>query len=130
MLSLGILMIEGAGVDANLKKGLGLIEKAANAGNAEAQNTLAVCYRNGIGADANYAFAFYWYGKATEQGLAVAQNNLADCYFHGVGISEDKGRGRQMVQAARPRRATSMRRATLAIAIWTASEPRDPQRTP
>ena len=65
-----------------------LVNKA-EAGNAEAQLNLGVCYSNGDGVDQDYAKAVYWFTKAAEHGYAIAQLNLGVCYGNGYGVSQD-----------------------------------------
>jgi tetratricopeptide (TPR) repeat protein len=63
--------------------------KAAEQGNAVAQNNMGWCYANGIGVDQDYAEAAKWYRKAAEQGEAAAQSNLGWCYENGKGVAQD-----------------------------------------
>ena len=65
-----------------------LINKA-NAGNANAQNELAVCYVRGKGVNQSYTEAVNWFRKAAEQGLAEAQYSLWYCYYSGIGVNQD-----------------------------------------
>jgi TPR repeat protein len=65
------------------------LQKAAEQGNVNAQNSLGVCYDNGEGAEQDHKKAFEWYKKAAEQGLADAQNSLGACYDNGVGVKQD-----------------------------------------
>ena len=64
-------------------------KKAAEAGNSNAQNNLAVCYDFANGVDENYPSAVYWYQKAAEAGNSDAQFNLANCYYKGEGVEQD-----------------------------------------
>lgn len=61
--------------------------KAANKGNAAAQNNIGALYENGHGVTQDFNEAAKWYKKAAEQGLAVAQNNLATLFEEGNGVS-------------------------------------------
>lgn len=63
--------------------------KAAEHGNAEAQNFLGVCYSNGEGVTKNPTDAAIWHRKAAEQGFAKAQYNLGLCYESGEGVQEN-----------------------------------------
>jgi TPR repeat protein len=65
------------------------LEKAANLGNADAQNNLGVCYQNGYGVGQDVAEAVKWYRLSAEQGNAFAQYNLAQCYFYGNGVGQN-----------------------------------------
>lgn len=63
--------------------------KAAEQGNADAQNNLGFCYSKGYGITQSRAEAIKWYRKAAEQGNAAAQNNLGDCYYYGRSVAQD-----------------------------------------
>ena len=62
--------------------------KAAEQGNAQAQNNLGVCYENGEGVTQSYSEAVKWFRKAAEQGQVNAQHNLGWCYENGYGVSK------------------------------------------
>jgi len=64
--------------------------KAADQGDAEAQNNLGVCYATGQGVAKDAAEAVKWYRKAADQGLAAAQYNLGVCYENGQGVPKDE----------------------------------------
>jgi hypothetical protein len=63
--------------------------KAAERGDADAQNNLGASYANGNGVPQNYALAVKWYHKAAKQGNSMAQKNLGVCYFNGQGVLQD-----------------------------------------
>jgi TPR repeat protein len=63
--------------------------KAAEQGNADAQNRLGLMYDEGRGVPQNDSEAVKWYRKAAEQGLGVAQNNLGWMYRNGEGVPQD-----------------------------------------
>ncbi len=60
--------------------------KAAEQGNAEAQNSLGYYYELN---ELNPKKAVEWYTKAAEQGLPVAQCNLGICYKYGNGVEKN-----------------------------------------
>ncbi len=64
-------------------------QKAADQGNADAQDWLGVCYYNGRGVQQDYKQAVEWYQKAANQGDAAAQNRLGVCYENGHGVQKD-----------------------------------------
>jgi len=64
------------------------ISKAAEQGHADAQNSLAIMYREGVAIPRSDYQAFEWFAKAAEQGHADAQNNLAIMYRDGKEIPE------------------------------------------
>jgi TPR repeat protein len=61
----------------------------AEAGNLEAQVSLAEFYLNGLGVAADPAVAAAWYRRAAEAGDPVAQLNLGDFYARGLGVARD-----------------------------------------
>ena len=61
-------------------------QKAAEAGNFEAQNNLAVCYYNGYGVEKDFSKALYWWKKAAAKESIKAMRSLAISYFHGCGV--------------------------------------------
>ena len=65
------------------------LKRAAENGDAEAQNDLGVRYHNGQGVAKDYTEAMKWYRKAAEQGNIVAQYNLAVMYYNGQGVAKD-----------------------------------------
>ncbi|MSU45685.1 MAG: sel1 repeat family protein [Lacunisphaera sp.] len=60
--------------------------KAAEKGNASAQNNLGIIYANGIGVAQNRTDAEKWYRKAAEQGHYDAQFYLGQMYADGDGV--------------------------------------------
>lgn len=60
--------------------------KAAEQGDANAQNNLGEMYQNGQGVIQDYKEAVTWYRKAAGQGHASAQNNLGGMYKTGQGV--------------------------------------------
>lgn len=71
------------------------IEKAAAAGNAEAQFQLGVMYANGDEVPLNYSRAAELIRQAAEQGLVAAQSTLAWLCANGYGVaqSDEEARG-------------------------------------
>jgi TPR repeat protein len=59
------------------------------AGDLEAQVSLAEFYLNGLGVAADPAVAAAWYRRAAEAGDPVAQLNLGDLYARGLGVASD-----------------------------------------
>ena len=62
---------------------------AADAGDANAQYQLGICYYDGNGVVKNETMAVVWWQKAAVQGLVQAQFNLGLCYYNGIGIAQD-----------------------------------------
>src|SRR5690349_19871986 len=60
--------------------------KAAEQGDASAQNSLAACYAHGTGVKKDEQEAVEWYRKADKQGYGSAQFYLAVHYQYGTGV--------------------------------------------
>jgi hypothetical protein len=65
------------------------IRKAAEQGNAVAQNNLGLLYLNGKGVPQDDAEAVKWFLKAAQQDDQKAQFNLGVMYQDGLGIPQD-----------------------------------------
>jgi len=65
--------------------------KAAEQGNAWAQDKLASMYYAGQGVAQDYTQALFWYRKAAEQGNVDAQNNLGMMYDMSYGVTWKPG---------------------------------------
>jgi len=63
--------------------------RAAERGQAQAQNNLAVLYEKGQGVPQDLKVAANWYRSAADQGHAQAQNNLGVLYGNGRGVTQD-----------------------------------------
>ena len=61
----------------------------AEQGNARAQYSLGIMYKNGQGVPQDYAAALKWYRLAAEQGNADAQYSLGVTYDLGQGVPQD-----------------------------------------
>ena len=75
--------------DEDFKTAVKWFQKAADRGNADAQNNLGFCYHEGQGVPQDYDEAVKWYLKAADQGFAFAQNNLGFCYQEGQGVPKN-----------------------------------------
>ncbi|MBF0190211.1 MAG: sel1 repeat family protein [Magnetococcales bacterium] len=63
--------------------------RAANQGVIDAQNTVAMIYRDGLGVPRDYKAAIKWYRMAAEKGHAEAQYHLGMMFHDGKGIAKD-----------------------------------------
>jgi localization factor PodJL len=72
----------------------------AAAGDAAAQNDLAVCLEQGLGVPADPSAAATWYRASAAQGFAPAQFHLGECYEHGTGVPRDLEQARAWYQRA------------------------------
>lgn len=109
----GILMsaaaADGAGADVprNYGDAMRWYEKAAEAGNTEAQFLLGVQYESGVRAEIRTGAAapemdraVAWYAKAAGQGHLRAQLRLADILFEGRGVARDPAAAARWYRAA------------------------------
>ena len=63
--------------------------KAAEQGDAKAEEFLGECYYEGKGVTQDYSQAAYWCKKAAEQGRAKAQLRIGALYASGDGVNKD-----------------------------------------
>lgn len=75
-------------------------QKAAEAGNPKAMNSLGYCYENAIGTAKDDEEAFDWYKKAAEAGNSIAMNNTGNCYYKGIGTHKNAERAFYWYQKA------------------------------
>jgi hypothetical protein len=86
---LGAAYDYGRGVPRDGNMAMQWYRAAADAGDAEAQNSVG----SGLQAEKKYSEALPWYEKASAQGHALATNNLAYLYDMGLGTTQDRKRG-------------------------------------
>jgi uncharacterized protein len=82
--------------------------KAADQGDADAQNILGSVYADGEGVPQDYVQAAAWYRKAAEQGHAAAQSNLGEMYETGRGVPQDVIMAHMWFNLAASRAMTAM----------------------
>lgn len=75
------------------RTGIALWSKAAERGDAVAQNNLGVLYKKGEVVPQDFRQAVFWYRKAAEQGDGHAQYNLGVAYVAGYGVARDHQQG-------------------------------------
>lgn len=92
-----------------IKKHVDKIIEGANAGNIDAQLTLASIYEMGSFFNSTPGInkieesetqATHWYQKAANQNSWEALNNLAVMYFHGRGVEENQGKALKLLKQA------------------------------
>jgi uncharacterized protein len=76
----------GEGVPKNEQKAFDWYRKAAEQGNAEAQDIVGEMYRAGEGVDRNKQAAIVWYQRSAKQGNASAMCDLGVAYYNGDGV--------------------------------------------
>ena len=67
--------------------------KKAEAGDADAQYSLGVCYKRGAGVSEDEKEAVKWFTKAAEQRNAKAQLLLGQCFLNGWGVEINQKKG-------------------------------------
>ncbi|QIB65355.1 caspase family protein [Kineobactrum salinum] len=75
---------------ADYKTALKVWLPAAEAGDAEAQNSVGEIFERGLGTEPNYVVAAMWFERAARQGHKGAQFNLGTLYEAGNGVPQDK----------------------------------------
>jgi TPR repeat protein len=87
---LGLKYLLGRGVVQDDQKAFYHFKRAADTGNAFAQNEVGYLYAAGKGVQKDYAIAITYYQQAAEQGLASAQYSLGFLYLHGLGVEANR----------------------------------------
>lgn len=62
------------------------LQRRAEAGEAEAQHELSICYGRGFGVRQDYTEAFKWAMASAKQGYAPAESTVGGCYLRGTGV--------------------------------------------
>lgn len=75
---------------ADYKTALRVWLPAAEAGDADAQNSVGEIFERGLGTEPNYEVAALWFERAAKQGHKGAQFNLGTLYEAGKGVPQDK----------------------------------------
>lgn len=86
---LGLLHLEGEGVDENAELAARWFELAAEQGHVAAQNNIGSLYETGRGVEQSYTRAFEWYERAAKQNDPFAQNNLGAMHARGHGVERN-----------------------------------------
>lgn len=84
----------------NYERALDCFMQAAELGQCEAMNYVAVMYEKGEGVDKNFATALSWYEKAANAGSPFAMVTLASYYFEGRGVPKNEGRAYGLYEQA------------------------------
>jgi len=90
----------GKGVKQDYPEAVRWFQKAAEQGNASAQNNLGSMHGCGQGVNQDYSEAARWYQKAAEQGHASAQSNLGIMHYSGQGVKQDYSEAARWLQKA------------------------------
>lgn len=82
------------------KEAFPLFLKAAEAGDATAQDCVGFMYMSGWGVELNYNEALKWLEKAVSQGNAWAQTHLGLMYYNGNGVKCNSRKARELWEMA------------------------------
>ncbi len=100
--NLGIMYLEGRGVDRDINQGVELIRSSAGDGYARAQYRLGSLYEQGVGVAQDETQALEWYRKAAQGGNTAAQLQLGLMFAYGRGVPQQIGEAvRWLRQGAR-----------------------------
>jgi uncharacterized protein len=80
----------GNGVTQDAKQAAYWYQKAAEAGDPEAENEIGFFYQAGIGVPVDRTRAVHWYQLAAASGLTRAKVNLGVVYVWGLGVAKDE----------------------------------------
>ena len=93
IIALAVVLIDISGLALNThlhaQQPLDGLRAQAEQGDAEAQSTLGVMYRDGRSVPQDYAEAIRWFRAAANHGDAAAQFNLGVMYKNGDGVPQD-----------------------------------------
>lgn len=81
-------------------QGVDMLNRAAELGQGEAQNALAMLYLSGDGVAKDEAQAVRLLTAAAEAQVATAQSNLGYLYLHGTGVARDPARAAELMRLA------------------------------
>jgi len=101
MTSLGVLYMEGRGVERDALRAMSLFSQAAEQGDARAQNNLGLMFVRGEDVERDYDQAFRLFEMAAQQGLREGLTNLSVMYESGFGVAVDEDEARRLLAEAR-----------------------------
>ena len=97
--------------------GVSWFRKAAEQGDADAQNVLGEMYYYGRGVAQDPPQAVFWFQKAAKQGNADAQNNLGMAYQNGQGVEQNSAEAGTWLRKA-AEQGNAQAQNALGIAYW------------
>jgi|GEM_PF-6560677 len=98
--NLGVMYMNGRGVEKDLEEAARWFRKAADQGLAISQYNLGVFCFEGTGVEQSYRDAISWFRLAAAQGYALAQRNLGVMYENGYGFKKSRARARKWYMKA------------------------------
>lgn len=100
LIELGMMYVEGIGVEQKTEKGIRLISEAAKS-DPLAQVILGECYEMGRGVSQNYSKALSFYKQAKKRNYPAAHFALGQMYWLGCGVNRNDQKGiKYITQAA------------------------------
>jgi hypothetical protein len=99
MHNLGVLYLNGNGVERDYSAARVWFEMAAQAGITESLREVGILYETGKGAPRDYHKAMFYYQKGVEAGEASAHSNLGSMYLKGLGIPKNQRRACELYSA-------------------------------
>jgi len=87
--AIGLLYINGYGVEANTETAIEYLTKASDNGYAKASYYLGQIYENGLDVDRDYEMAMEYYLLAADKDFAPALNQIGYMYYNGLGVDVD-----------------------------------------
>ncbi|MCM1318924.1 MAG: sel1 repeat family protein [Muribaculaceae bacterium] len=97
---IGMMFLEGEGMNANPEDAAYWFRKAAQNGHAPSQFAIGECFMKGIGVQQDSRMAAEWFWRAAEQGHAEAALYVARMYRDGKGMRQDTERARKYYKKA------------------------------
>jgi TPR repeat protein len=94
-ITLGLMLMNGQGVEQDTKSAIKLYKKSAEQGNKLAQVNLGSLYLAGELVPQDYNKAYQLYTEASEQELGVANFMLGHMFANGLGFQKDKTKAKQ-----------------------------------
>ena len=99
-LLLGLMYLNGDGVEANDNVAFWWLRLAAEQGEPIAQNSLGSLFERGQGVDTDAGEAAFWYAQAADNGNVVAMHNLAIAHTDGAGVERDLSEAARLFEDA------------------------------
>lgn len=97
---IGIMFLEGQGINPNPEDAAYWFRKAAQNGHAASQFEIGYCFLNGTGVQKDERMAGEWFWRAAEQGDPDAALLVARMYRNGTGMKQDTEMARKYFRIA------------------------------
>ncbi|KAH7036566.1 hypothetical protein BKA57DRAFT_175644 [Linnemannia elongata] len=96
----GVMFLEGRGVQQSYSRAMEWCLKAADQGKAEGQILVGYMYEHGHDVVKNYSQAMDWYCKAAAQGAPEAQSNIGVMFENGYGVPKSYSKAMEWYRKA------------------------------